>query len=124
MSVKEEIDLAIQSHEQWKKTLQQAVDTGVCRTPPDEIREDGNCQFGKWLYSRFDDFDQSAPHFNTVVNLHAEFHQEAAEVLKMAMHGRRPQARERLQGPYREISEKLIGKMTEWAQSLGEDETA
>ena len=117
MSTKDEISKAIAAHERWKETLSQCIETGVCTTSPDVVKEDSNCAFGKWLISQADEMGPS-PYFNNVVNLHTAFHQEAGEILKLAMCGGKRKAKERLGTTYQSVSEDLIRELLDWDASL------
>lgn len=118
MTIKHQISTAITAHEQWKQTLVQAIETGVCRTHPDEVSEDTNCQLGKWLLDLAGTDDALSLHYASVVNLHAEFHREAGEILKLAMCGGKSTARKRLGHEYKTVSENLIRELRAWDSNL------
>jgi hypothetical protein len=60
--------------------------------------------------------DRDSQHWEEVCRLHAEFHKEAAEVLKLALAGRREEAEAAIaQGSrFAKVSTKLTITMTAW----------
>ena len=73
---------AIAAHAKWKFYLRQAIETGTSEWTVAEVRPDNQCEFGKWLLA-LPRGDRDPKHWDAVRQLHAEFHEEAAEVLKM-----------------------------------------
>ena len=70
---KEEIDKAIGAHGMWKTRLKQAIETGKSEVSVETIRQDNQCNFGKWLYgSTLSAADKSSAQYKTVRELHAE----------------------------------------------------
>jgi hypothetical protein len=105
---------AVQSHAQWKIRLQSAISTGKSDFDPAQVRQDNQCDFGKWLYA--------VPHgerdelWRTAVDLHAKFHKEAGAILATALAGDKDQAKAAMTegSAYAQISRELSGHMMKW----------
>lgn len=86
---------AVAAHAAWKKRLRKAITTGVLEPGTDlaTVARDDACPFGKWLHGdAANDPDQER-----VVDIrrrHADFHREAAAVLKAATSGRPDEAQD------------------------------
>jgi hypothetical protein len=110
---------AIAAHAKWKFYLRQAIDTGMSEWTVAEVRPDNRCEFGTWLLA-LPPGDRDSQHWDEVRQLHAEFHKEAAEVLKLALAGRREEADAAIaQGSrFAKVSTKLTITMTAWKKAL------
>ncbi|MBI5768271.1 MAG: nitrate- and nitrite sensing domain-containing protein [Verrucomicrobia bacterium] len=115
-----QIGKAIAAHGMWKTRLAKAIETGTCDIPVEKVAVDNQCDFGKWLYSLPAGEQQSAE-FKKVRELHACFHKEAADVLRLALGGQKEQAMRcvAVKGPFWSASVNLIAEMTEWKASVG-----
>ena len=115
MSLKDAISKGIGAHGMWKQRLISAINTGKSEWTPAVVCQDNQCEFGKWLYSCSPQ-DKSSPHFNEVKNLHAHFHKEAAEVLRLALASKKQEASKAIDtgSKYHEISAKLTKEMMAW----------
>lgn len=82
MSNKDEIKKAIGAHGLWKTKLRNAVEAGKHEFKVDVVRQDNQCEFGKWLATVHPSAAE-APHMKKVSELHSKFHSEAANVLKL-----------------------------------------
>ena len=120
MSIKDEINSAIAAHGQWKHKLKKAIDTGECESTPEKVKKDNNCSFGKWLHERIDPQYKSSPYYNEVLKMHADFHSEAGEILRLALNGKPEDANKKigLGSPFNSISAELTRKMGEWRDTL------
>lgn len=120
MSVHEEIDLAIRAHREWKFKLRQAIDSGTCESTPEKVKMDNNCSFGKWLHNRIDPTVKSTPHYNEIVDLHAQFHKEAGSILELALNGHVTEANDLMKSgsTFITLSSKLTLKMLDWQKHL------
>lgn len=117
MSIQEEIKKAIGSHGLWKGRLALAIETGSSEFSPERIRHDNECDFGRWLYgSTIPPAVKHTPEYEACRHLHAEFHQEAANVLKLAVTGHKDKAHEAMhsKGKFAEISSHLTTAMMKW----------
>ena len=91
MSTKDAITKGIGAHGMWKQRLLDAIKTGQSEWTPAIVCKDNQCEFGKWLYSCSSQ-EQSSSHYNSVKDLHANFHQSASKVLELALKGNKIEA--------------------------------
>ena len=114
------IDKAIVAHARWKSHLRQVVESGNSESTVDQVRSDTLCEFGHWLHDR-PASEKMTEHFKTVADLHARFHQEAAQVLELALAGYRDRAASAMAvgGPFASVSAKLTSAMVAWKLSMG-----
>ncbi len=115
MSMKEEITKGIGTHGMWKQRIINAINTGQSDWTPAVVCQDNQCNFGKWLYS-CSPHEKSSQHFEKVKDLHANFHKVAANVLEMALQGKKTEAEAaiNMSSEYRSISGKLTKEMMDW----------
>jgi methyl-accepting chemotaxis protein len=105
---------AIAAHGAWKMRLKEAISTGVDASTRDKVRLDNLCDFGKWLYSA-DAATMADSRFANIKDLHAQFHETAADVVAMALAGKRADAEKAMAlGTYALISLKLTTAMVAW----------
>jgi Chemoreceptor zinc-binding domain len=117
----EMIENAITAHAGWKARLRAAVISGKFDGTSATVKVDNQCDFGKWLYSaEFSDSDRDTDHYRTVKQLHAQFHEEAAKVVELAISDQKSVAEKAIGvgGPYAKISTALTEAMIKWRQSL------
>lgn len=120
MSIQEEIKKAIGAHGLWKGRLTSAIETGSSEFTPDRIRHDNECDFGRWLYgATIPPATKHTPEYESCRRLHAEFHQEAANVLKLAVTGHKDKAREAMspRSKFAEVSSHLTSEMMKWIKA-------
>lgn len=91
MNITEALDRAIAAHAKWKYRLMDAIETGKSEWRAGDVRTDEKCDFGKWL-STLPLSQRLSTHCKSVRALHAEFHALAAEVLDLAVAGRKEEA--------------------------------
>jgi hypothetical protein len=91
MKTTEALDHAIAAHAKWKYRLMEAIDTGKSQWHVSDVRTDNSCEFGKWLYAQ-PLSERLSEHCKNVRTLHAEFHVLAAQVLELALAGRKVEA--------------------------------
>jgi len=120
MSVKDEIDKAVSAHGMWKHKLRSAIESGESESTADKVSVDTNCSFGKWLYKRIDPSAKGSLYYTEVLQLHAEFHLAAGEILRLALLGEKDEANRLmgLTGDFAQKSGYLTKKMKEWQASL------
>jgi len=85
---KEKIDAAIKAHLAWFERLKSAIATGKSDFNPPTVAMDNQCEFGKWLYSDLKAVCDQAK-YDRIKSLHANFHKKAAEILKLALDGKK-----------------------------------
>lgn len=91
MNLAEALDRAIAAHAKWKYRLMEAIDTGKSQWRVGDVRTDSSCEFGKWLMA-LPLSERLSEHSKKVRALHAEFHGLAADVLELALAGRKAEA--------------------------------
>jgi hypothetical protein len=114
------ITAAISAHSLWKQRLQQAAETGTSEFLPDNVCKNNLCDFGKWLQSLPPEARVSK-HFTGVNALHAEFHQLAGQILKLAV-GNQQHAAKAALAPNAELgrlSSRLTLAMLSWRDQAG-----
>ena len=112
----------IAAHAKWKYYLRQAIDTGQSEWTVPVVRVDDRCEFGKWLHA-LPPADQTDEHWKTVKVRHGEFHRAAAEVLGLALSGRRGEAEAAIApgSKFAEVSKQLTLAMMAWKKDLTGD---
>lgn len=89
--IAESLDQAIAVHAKWKYRLMEVIDTQKSQWRVGDVRTDDCCDFGKWL-AALPLSQRLSEHSKRVRSLHAEFHRLAAEVLELALAGRKEEA--------------------------------
>lgn len=121
MSFRQEIARAIGSHGIWKVRLREAIDGGSNQFNIAEVRADDVCAFGQWLYGlTIPSGTQRDVNYLAVVELHAQFHRCAAQVLECVAAGDKTRAKAMLapKGEYSVISSQLVAAMVTWNKSI------
>ncbi len=111
------IQAAIWAHAGWKKRLKDVIESGRVDVPIAKIRADDQCDFGRWLYGREISAEEKASEqYRLVKELHAQFHQQAASVAELAIHGKAAEATKAMDlfGDYSRASSKLTNALAEW----------
>lgn len=88
------IDKLIWAHSVWKNRLEDVING---KKTDVTIKQAGNfheCEFGQWLDSSD---GRSLPDHDNISKMHAQFHQEAAEILSLATSGKQNEAREKME---------------------------
>lgn len=113
------ITKAVGAHGMWKSRLKKAIESGSADITPEKAEVDDQCEFGKWLYSLPSE-DQNSPECREVMRLHACFHQEAGNVLRLALKGEKESARRcmAVNGSFGIASEHLTAQMKAWKNQL------
>jgi hypothetical protein len=117
----EVIQKAIAAHASWKARLRTAIDTGKFDVTSAVVRRDNQCEFGKWLYGPdFTAGEKATQNYRAAVELHAKFHQEAANVVDFATSGRKSEAEQAigLEGGYSKASSALTKELVPWRLKL------
>jgi len=114
-----DIEQAIANHAQWATHLTKAISDAYLEIPLATIGSDNQCAFGQWLYGQeLSVEDKLTANYQTVKDLHAEFHQVARHVAELAESSSKYEAYTLLYGDYIAISGKLAIAMTAWKESL------
>ncbi len=104
MNMQKQLGNALAAHRMWKDRLKRAIDTGATEFQPSIIKMDDQCDFGKWLHHEIPQEMRQTEIYQTVVQIHADFHRQTAAILEMALAGRQTEA------------EKAMGLGSEWAK--------
>jgi len=118
MSTKDAITKGIGAHGMWKQRLIDAIKTGKSEWTPSVVCQDNQCDFGKWLYSCTAS-EKTSEHYENIKELHANFHKTAAEVLTLALAGKKNEAEAAIgnDSEYKSISASLTMEMIKWKSS-------
>jgi methyl-accepting chemotaxis protein len=117
MNINDQISAAIGAHGLWKGRLRTAIEKGVSETPVNVVRDDRQCNFGKWLHGpELDATAKKSAHYGACVEIHRRFHSAAADVLQLAMSGKKDEASRLLapDQPFGKISSELTREMLAW----------
>jgi methyl-accepting chemotaxis protein len=115
--MKDEIGKAISAHGMWKTRLKSAVDAGQSEFKVDTVKQDNQCDFGKWLYGTgIPAATKVTENYKRCKDLHAKFHLAAANVLFLAVTGKKAEAQKALAvgSDFAKISSELTRAMMEW----------
>ena len=115
-----QITKAIAAHAKWKRRLRDAIDTGTSDIDISTAGRDNACEFGQWLHGGVPASQKHSPHHTACVNLHAQFHKTASDVLALALRGKKDEADELLKAPsspFNSASAALTREMTAWKQA-------
>jgi hypothetical protein len=118
MTILEALDHAIAAHAKWKYRLMEAIDTGKSQWRVSDVRTDNACEFGKWLIA-LPLSQRLSEHSKKVRALHAEFHGLAADVLELALAGRKAEATAAmaLRSRFAEVSSNLTMAVMAWKEA-------
>ena len=114
-----DIEEAIGAHASWMSDLRQAILDARSGVEAAMIRADDQCEFGKWLYgSRWSAEDRTTDSYQEVRQLHADFHELAAQVVERAAQGKTVEAYALLYGEYVTMSGRLALALRAWQGRL------
>jgi len=121
MSLSEEIMDAVGYHGNWKQRFRHAIETGTGDFVVEQIKNDNQCDFGKWLYSLSAD-EKNSSHWSNIQQLHAKFHIEATRSLELAAQGKHNDAENAISkgSNYAILSCEMTMAMVEWKISLSD----
>jgi purine-binding chemotaxis protein CheW len=120
VNAQNQISAAITAHNRWKENLQRAIETGASQYQPSVVKQDNQCDFGKWLYEGISPDLRDSARFHAICQQHAKFHQEAAAVLALALQGRKEDA-VKASAPgsqFQEISSALRLDLISWTSEV------
>lgn len=107
------IDDAIKAHSTWKLRLNRFAE-GTSDESLDEntVGKDNGCELGKWLYGEGASLLANHPVYKDVIHEHANFHQQASNIVKLCKQGQSAKAKQALADPnsdYTKATTKVIG---------------
>ena len=103
-----DIDVAIAGHKIWRDHLRNFID-GVAQEDitVERARDHTACSLGKWIYGsgeQYNFFDT----YSELVDHHRQFHEIAAEIMRLQLAGNHLQAEELLENAFDTKSLKVI----------------
>ncbi|HIE00132.1 MAG TPA: hypothetical protein EYP59_07550 [Thiotrichaceae bacterium] len=112
----DKIDQAIWAHSRWKVHLKQAIETGQSDFTVETVQNPHACAFGQWLDSKE---GKTLSHYSEIVELHQNFHQEAAHILSLALTGQKEDAATKVQlgSEFSHLTAKLVNKLADIGKS-------
>ncbi|MFM8330429.1 MAG: CZB domain-containing protein [Candidatus Methylumidiphilus sp.] len=118
MTLYQEIDKAQAGHGLWKSRLARAIASGEAKISPQQAAADDCCDFGRWLYA-LPPHTHRSPLYNSVRKLHAQFHKQAALVLRLALAGHRDVAKLAMMpgSGFQRVSDDLAKALRRWQQA-------
>jgi len=117
MTTHQQIVKAIGAHGMWKSRLQRAIDQGASDVNITEVRQDNQCEFGKWLYgAELATNAKTSPHYEQCRRLHREFHLAASKVLTLAIGNKKTEATHAMSpdSDFAKVSTALTKAMMDW----------
>lgn len=118
----DQFNQAVAAHNKWKQRLREAITKGKSEFAPEAILADNICDLGKWLYALKAPF-RDQPIYEEIRAVHAEFHQEAAKIMGMALKKQKKAALTALNsdGLYASLTTKLLFLLNQWCAQLQEN---
>ncbi len=108
----------IRAHVMWKQRLVSLLAGESAEAlDPDTIRLDNRCALGQWIYGEGASMSH-LPRYGEVRELHAQFHQYAADVVSLYQQGQADKAQQLLSGDYTKLSEKLKHRILGLSQQV------
>jgi methyl-accepting chemotaxis protein len=117
MELDEQIQAAIGAHGLWKSVLKASIASGTSEMPADVVRDDHHCSFGKWLHGpEIDAQAKKSSHYRKCTELHRRFHIAAAEIVSLAIAGKKQDASNALgEGQdFAKVSHELTRELMAW----------
>ena len=115
MSIHDQIKSAIGAHGLWKSRLREAIAGGTSQLRASVVRDDHQCEFGKWLHSA-DATTKQSKHYGSCLEIHRRFHIAAAKIVSLIAVGKKQEASEALEGnsDFSKTSTELTLAMMAW----------
>ena len=108
----------IGAHVMWKQRLTAFLAGNSAEAlDPDTIRLDNRCALGQWIYGEGASMSRLSK-YDEVRDLHAQFHQFAANIVDLHLAGKTAEAEKLLLGDYSRLSEKLKHRITGLSQQV------
>ncbi len=109
---------AISAHAQWKRRLNEAIDSGASEWTVSDVKADDRCEFGEWLRN-LPPVAKTSERYRHLQSLHTDFHQAASDVLKLALAGKKDDARAAMSrgSHFNETSTQLVLTLGDWRRS-------
>lgn len=110
----------IAAHGLWKYRLHEAITSGHSSFDPAVVELDNRCPFGQWLYGDGQQTHRDDRRFDEVRVLHATFHRNAGEVLRLALAGRGSEASAKMDSgsSFLDVSTRLVQMVDAWRHGV------
>ena len=105
-----DFDGVIQAHMQWKSKLRDFLDGKGDKLDPAVVGRDDKCALGQWIYGKGAAHSHK-PGFAQLKGKHADFHQCAAHVIRLAQGGDKSGADRVLQDEFASLSEQAVSEI-------------
>lgn len=107
---------AISAHGDWKFKLKRAITNQAEGLDPAQVSLDNQCAFGKWLYSPSTEPLRTEKSYTEILELHAIFHQEAAQIVRLCQAARTSEAEKKMRADsaYSKVSAQLTTAVKNW----------
>lgn len=118
MAIEDQIRNGIGVHGMWKQQLEYAIEGDQLPLSVDDIQRDDCCELGQWLNG--DEIPpqvKSSQHYQTVRELHADFHRVAATVARLSQTDKLS-AKSVMEGDFKSASLKLTTHMMKWIHDI------
>ncbi|RKZ60051.1 MAG: hypothetical protein DRR16_25585 [Candidatus Parabeggiatoa sp. nov. 3] len=115
----DKIDPAIWAHSRWKVHLKEAIETGQSDFNVETVRNPHACAFGQWLDSKE---GKTLSHYSEIVELHQNFHKEAAQILSLALIGQKDEAASKIQlgSEFSHMTARLVNTLADIGKKNGD----
>jgi hypothetical protein len=125
MKTTDALELAIVFHAKWKYRLMDAINTGKSEWRVGDVRTNNSCEFGKWLLA-LPLSSRLSENYKKVLALHTEFHSLAADVLELALAGRKDEATAAmaLGSRFALVSSNLTMAVTAWKEAAASEQSS
>jgi hypothetical protein len=111
-------DDAMASHIVWKLRLTRLIDgTDDGHVDRCTIGDNEACDLGRWILRERAKY-QGVAAYDRLLAEHAEFHRQAAEVIRKVDNGDRADARALVDGPFEDASRRVINAIAELRQQF------
>lgn len=114
-----DFDEAIVSHLKWKIHLRNFLDGRGGKLDSTMVAKDDACELGQWIYGEGKQFAETAP-YKDLVKKHAQFHLQAAEVVRKTEAGDKPGAEEMMASgrEFSSASKDIVGAIMQLEQEV------
>jgi hypothetical protein len=112
-----QVQAALATHGSWRARLEVIVALGSTTLDPDDVAAADRCPIGQWLARDICSALRNSPFYGQSLALHAEFHRQAAELVRLTKSGKRAEAFASLHndGAFGGALEQLRGCLDEWS---------
>lgn len=115
---------AIEAHTHWKLRLRKHLDgTSEENLNPDVVCKDDQCVLGKWIYGDGKRY-QDMPGYEDLRQVHADFHQCAADIIRKTDSGQKDEAETVFGSVYNTLSRNITKLLVNMNSAVKKREAA